>query len=438
MKIKHYMAAASLAVLTAGSASAQTVINITGATAFRQAAHDAILNTLDTGAEYGFSGPNLGNAARAIFEGTINGGGDSVIIRTSWSGSVAGIRAIADATAPPVAFFSTANLTTLTTNGTANATLALTNALATTEVKIAFADNAQENTPFDAASLETYNTGVVAFVPVVNENPYTIASSSNNTTQTTVIGTNVTTLMLRRLLQSGSAPLQFITGNSSHAGKTAYWTGRQDTSGTRVIYLTELGLGASQLVQQWRVEPLSTNATVPVSAIRIWPTGDATNQSTLWGADTVGNGGYASGGALAPVLQRTSGNVTIKDAGNATILTNQDIVLFSVISSQEGQDIQNGGGMVLAYNGSYIEPEALPNNLSPFDQGKIASGKYSFWSYERLFTRDDLLDLEIDFVEQLVGNIPDSIGGNGVKLSDMKVSRALATDGGIFQSVTLP
>jgi hypothetical protein len=438
MKIPKYLAIAAIAAFTAGSASAQTVINITGATAFRQAAHEAILNTLDTGAVYGFSGSNLGNASRAIFSGTINGGADDVVIRTTWGGSVGGIRSIADATAPQVTFFSTANMTSLTTNGTASLAYPTIGANATTEVKISFADNAQENTPYTDASFETYNTGVTVFVPVVNENPYTIASTSNNATKTTTIGTNVTTLQLRRLLQSGSAPLQFITGNSSHSGKSAYWTGRQDTSGTRVIYITELGRGASQAVQQWRVEPLSNDAATPVTAIQIWPTGDSTNRSILWGPDTVGNGGYASGGALAPVLQRTSTSVTIKDAAGNSTVTGQDIVLVSAISSQEGQDIQNGGGMVLAYNGSYIEPEALPNNLSSYDQGKVARGEYTFWSYERLFTRDDLEPLETDFVTQLVAEIPNSIGGNGVKLSDMKVSRSLSTDGGIFQTVTLP
>ncbi len=422
MKITSYLALGAALVGSLASASAQTVINITGATAFRQAAHQAIIDSFDAGSlTYGYQGTNIGNAGRAIFSGTINSGADAIVVRTSWSGSVAGIRAIVNQ-ADSVTYFaaSPANLAALTSGG--NASFAGSTDT-TTQNSIAFADNVQENTPFTGVSLLGGPVGVVAFVPVVNETPAIAA------------GTNVTELQLRRLMTAGSAPLQFITGNSSDSGKRVYWTGRQDTSGTRVIYLAEAGVGASGAVQQYRVEPLTNNATSAITAIRLWPTGDTTNRSVIWGPDATGNGGYASGGALAPVLQR-AGNTTVNIldpvSGNVTsTISGSNLALISVISAQEGQDIQNGGGKVLAYNGHYIEPEALPLGLSAADKDKIIKGQYTLWSYENLFYRDDIVDQPVlDFITLLETQVstPANIGGNGIAISEMRVSRS--TDGG--------
>jgi len=421
---KQTLALSALAALAlASSASAQTVINITGATAFRQAAHQAIIDSLGN-LTYGYQGTNIGNAGRAIFKGDINSGADEVIVRTSWNGSVAGIRAIVNQ----------ANSVTYFSSTTGGLTLAGTPSLSpatedTTANFIAFADNSQDNTPYDAVSLQGGPVGVVAFVPVVNE-----------TAQLTQ-GDNITTLQLRRLIQAGNAPLQFITGDAADANVKIYWTGRQDTSGTRVIYLSEMGVGASATAQQWRVEPLNNSNTAAVTQIQLWPTGDTNNASTVWGADLAGNGGYASGGALAPVLQRTSSSgVTVLNASGSSIATNQEVVLLSVISAQEGQDIQDGAGKVLAYNGVYIEPETIGSGgLSAGDRNKIIKGDYTLWSYERLFYRDDLDQVGLDFVALLEAQVPANIGGNGIALSDMRVTRPAATDGGSLTVLgTLP
>ena len=419
MKLTKLVLTTAAVVGMAASASAQTVINITGATAFREAAHAAIIASFDAGSlTYGYQSTNIGNAGRAIFSGTINSGADSVIVRTSWSGSVAGIRAVVNQ-ANSVSYYSTALTANLTANGTANLSTSGSNSTSTTANFITFADNTQDNTPFTGTTLLGGPVGVIAFVPVVTETPEVIN------------GQNITTLQLRRLMIAGSAPLQFITGNSSHAGKKVYWTGRQDTSGTRAIYLTEAGLGASAAINQNRVEPLD-NTTGNFTAIQLWPTGDATNASTIWGADAAGNGGYASGGAIVPIFSRTANTtVAIKNAGgNVTSTANgTDTIIMTVISSQDANDIQTGGGRVLSYNGSYIEPAPLPTGLTTADKNKIAKGQYTLWSYENLFYRDDVSDQPtLDFIALLETNVPAGIGGNGVAISDMKVSRA--KDGG--------
>jgi predicted small secreted protein len=422
MKKSPLLCAALVAASTLASANAQTVINITGATAFRQAAHQAILDSFDAGSvTYGYQSTNVGNAGRAMFKGTINSGADQVVVRTSWSGAVAGVRAIVNQSNAVTYWAATTATYNLLTSGGASGLNPGTESV-TTGNKIAFSDNAHENTPFDGSVLSGGPVGVIAFVPVTNNSTHISSNGS----------TNITQLQLRRLMQAGKAPLQFVTGNSSHSGKKIYWTGRQDTSGTRAIYLSEMGVGASTAVQQYRVEPLD-NTTTTATAVRLWPTGDSTNASTIWGSDTAGNGGYASGGALSPVLQRTSTSIIEKDAGNSTVSSGVDAVLLSVISAQEGQDIQNGGGKVLAYNGVYIEPEALPTGLSETDKDKIRKGAYTLWSYERLYYRNDITDqVELDFITALEGNVATvgNIGGNGVAISEMKVSRSQSSDGG--------
>jgi hypothetical protein len=299
--------------------------------------------------------------------------------------------------------------------------LTATTANETAGTEICFADNAQENTPFNAVTLSGGPVGVIVFVPVVNE------------TASVTEGESISTLQLRRLMQAGKAPLQFITGNASHSGKRIYWTGRQDTSGTRVIYNAEMGVGASTAIQQYRVEPLDNTAT-SASAVRLWPTGDSTNASTIWQADTAGNGGYASGGALVPVMQRTSSSVTEKDPSNGTVASGVDAVFCTVISVQDAEDIQVGGGKVLAYNGVYIEPAPLPTGISTTDRDKVAKGDYTLWSYERLFYRDEVTSdtVKNDFIVLLEGQVGASgnIGGNGLAMGDMKVSRSDSSDGG--------
>lgn len=422
MKNKTSLLAACAVLGMAASAMAQgTVINITGATAFRQAAHASIIAALDAGSvTYGYAGTSIASASHAIFHGTINGGADEVTVRTSWSGSVQGIDSVVNAKS--VSYINTSTIGTLTSGGLSG--MSTTSLQATTANYITFADNIQDNTPFDAVTLDGFPVGVIAFIPVVNDVPDALIEE----------GDNITTLQLRRLITTGVAPLQFITGQADDAGVKVYWTGRQDTSGTRVIYLTETGLGASRSTQQHKILPTGSGDTIATD-VQIWPLNDVIvggrdNRSILWGPDTVGNGGYNSGGDLQAVMKRTSAAVNILDENGNITASNQNVVLLTVLSVQEGEAIQLGGGKVLAYNGVYIEPETLINGgLSDVDRDKIIKGQYTLWSKENLLFRDDIAEQPIqDFIPLLQAAIPANIGGNGVPMTQMRVNRT--TDGG--------
>ncbi|MEI6339201.1 MAG: hypothetical protein WCQ57_11555 [Verrucomicrobiota bacterium] len=415
MKKLTFLFSAFAALSMAGSASAQTVINITGATAFREAAHQAIIDSL-ANLTYGYAGTNVSNAATAIFKGTINGGADQVIVRTAWSGAVAGIRAIVNQ-ANAVTYYATSgsNISLLlAAPGRASYTGTTESTLLNS---IAFSDCTQDNTPFGAVSLLGGPVGVIVFCPTVNS------------TSSLAEGDNITTLQMRRIMQAGSAPLQFITGKVADANTTVYWTGRADTSGTRAIYLSEMGVGASNPVNQWRIEPLNNTTGIAATAIQLWPTGDTTNASTIWGPDTAGNGGYNSGGVLSYALRRTSASVNIKNAAGTVIASAKSIVLLTSISAQDANDIQTGGGKVLAYNNSFVNPLDAPTGFSTADKDKIIKGQYSLWSYEQLYYRDDIVDQPtLDFIALLETEVPNNIAGNGIPIPNMRVSRS--SDGG--------
>ena len=450
MKKSQLLIAAVLAASTMASASAQTVINITGATAFREAAHLGIKASISN-CVYGYQSTNFSNAARAIFKGDILVGGvkTDVIVRTSWSGSVAGIRAVTTQSANyTVSYYDSSNATltaSLGANGTAS--LDVTAVASTNQNKICFADNLQSNTPFKTPTLSGGSVGVQAFAPVINESTALTANSS------------ITTHQLRSLIKAGSIQARYLTGNvSADTGKVIFWTGRNSLSGTRAIYLAETGVGVSNPVVQFRAQTGTagstvstvTDASTAISALRYWPTEANNNGVDVWdaaaqtGNATVGNGGYDSGGLLGNIMQRAfTANVSIEDDSGAEYLnySSSNIALCSVVSVQELPVITAGGGKVLAYNGYLLYPSTFLANgaggLTQADKDKIIHGQYTLWSYEQLLYRSGLSTTETALISLLNTNVPANIGGNGVPLSQMLVTRA--TDGGdISVSASLP
>jgi len=433
MKKSSLLYAALVAASAMATASAQTVINITGATAFREAAHLAIRSSISN-CVYGYQGTNFSSAGSAIFKGDIqvNSVTTPVIVRTTWSGSVAGIRAVVNQS-NAVTYFSSSNSTLINSlaggNGTLLGSTVTPSESVTTGNKICFTDNTQDNTPYQAVTLDGGPIGVIAFVPAVNE---TSAISAN---------ASITTLQLRSLIKAGSVPMKYVTGNVSDETKQIIWTGRNTLSGTRVIYLAETGVGVSNPVVQFKaVTSNMTDANSPITGLTYWPVEAGNNGVDVWsptaqsGNATAGNGGYNSGGDLANVLVKAfSANVSINDASGSSYatLTSNDTALMTVLSAQELPTIVTGGGKSIAYNGyklsvptAYVSATGL-GGLSDADEAMIINGQYTLWSYENLFYRPSGLSAtETAFIDLLQTNVPAQIGGNGVTIADMKVSRS--------------
>lgn len=445
--MKYKLLTLAAAVLAIGqtstqTASAQTIVNITGATAFRTATLNTIrarfnsttnpwklVHDQNAGNNQSFNGATL-----AIFQGTFPGVGGQTIIRTSFNGSVEGIRALVSSTNDPD-YLQTNVLTGVTAvtggntnNGVGNGLGGVTTPVEPGVSHIAFSDVAKAATPFKNFSLQPNSgteAGVVVFTMVGSESlPNTV--------------TNLNTQNFRALLALDQS-LRFLTGDPADNNKRVYATGRNDGSGTRTTYMAETMAGITTPVNQFLVGEVSgDNITkiykVPAGGsnefINAVVTGaGASNASTVWGQDIDGNGGYSSGSALRADLGRTSTNVTVYDVDGSELATNATIALVSFLSASDANSARTNGGKILGYNGIRLDEFATNGIITnTSDIRKITNGLYTAWSFQQMYRRNDIVSGPIVTVYNgIKTNLV--LGNTGLLKSQMAVTRSV--DGGV-------
>jgi hypothetical protein len=388
------------------SAQAQTTtVDIVGATAFRSAAHSSIMASYTTLDGYAHSGAatKAGSASRATYKGTFPGITGTTVIRVSWTGSVEGVRSLASSKATPDTFIPVSSVTTGETHSV-NATVT-----GSRTAVMAFSDVAQANTPYKTPALKGGPVGVIAFAPVINK-----GSEAEIT--------NITGLQFRRLLSNGTIPESMLTGNTTSNG-TIYVTGRNDGSGTRVAFLSEVGHGAANAVKQYvinattSITDLATPVLAPITANSTTYPGYILSTDFAKKA-ALGNGGYQSGGTIAGWMKLpSSGDFNIVSwLGTSDAITARD---------------SGNGGRVLSYNGEKLEGVAA-GSFSEADRNKIRLGKYSAWNFENLFTKGTLTGNNKVVYDKLVATIPANLGSSGVANdTSFKVTRT--TDGSVIE-----
>ena len=437
MKLKS-LAIAALVAVTAGQSvnAADTVINITGATAFRKAAIDAIISLYggnpSTGAtissfNYATSGTTANSAGAATFVGTFPGITGTTTIRCSWLGSVEGIRALTTPNSTNNAKYIT-DLTGLTlTNGIAK------NVATDTKYNadFAFSDVLQSSTPEQSVSLNPASPGVGILVFVA------IAQKGSTLT-------NITKDNFADLFSNGYTRKYTLTGNTLDTGRV-FLVGRNDGSGSRTTVLAANGFGIAKPVKHYVARQFAGGTIgelqlVPANGIVfVNGTSDATYVSTVWGNNADGNGGYNSGGTMAGnAFANTCTNGTtriISSTGTTAPLLGSapnfrgscDIV--SWISS--GDVASNIGNVTtLAYNGVSITINGSGNILSATDKAKVTSGQYQAWGTENLYY-NTLSSDQTTFDTAIRAKLKDPtiIDAVGVNISDMSVART-PQDGG--------
>jgi hypothetical protein len=295
--------------------------------------------------------------------------------------------------------------TTVTTGEASGVTATVTG---TRTAVLAFSDVAQVNTPYKTPALKGGPVGVIAFAPVINKDAEAEI-------------TNITNLQFRRLLSNGTIPESMLTGNTTSNG-TIYVTGRNDGSGTRVAFLSEVGHGAANAVKQYVIDKstsitsLSTPVIAPITVDAVKYTGYKLSTDFAKKA-IVGNGGYESGGTIAGWMKLpSSGDFNIVSwLGTSDAITARD---------------SGNGGRVLSYNGEKLEGVAA-GSFSEADRNKIRLGKYSAWNFENLFTKGTLTGNNKVVYDKLVSTIPANLGSSGVATdTSFKVTRT--TDGGVI------
>lgn len=426
MKYKSILSGFAALAALVSSASAVT-IDITGATAFRTASIDSIIAAYGAGlTDFAHVGASAGlasirGARQSIFTGTFPGLTGTTIIRCTWTGSVDGVRTVAG-TAGLGETQDFLPVTALASAGAGNDTTAVSGVTGTYGVAtgtdlvvpdLAFSDSFPANSPYNVSNLTNAQVGITVFVPMVNEGSPTGL-------------TNVQEHQLRTMYGTGVQPINYLFPTTD--ARNVYATGRSDFSGTRTIYLSEIGYGASNTVQQHK--PVSNGAsasaaTLAISTLQIWPTNDGTNKSLVWtgGVDTLGNGGFESSSSLRTIFGATSTAVQRKNSAGANLGSPVNLLLLAVFGISDATTAQTNGAKALSYNGVSITP-AEP--LSATDKAKITQGAYTFWSYQHLMynnTNADVADVAVVHA-QLVTDVPANIGTAGIPQADMAVSRA--------------
>jgi len=403
MKLKISLLAGLAALGFASEASAQTVISITGATAFRSAAHTAIINVLGGAGttEYGYVGASLSAANHAIFKGSI--GGQPYVIRTSMSGSTAGIAAVIAGT----------NLTYLKSTlvspdvSTTGVQIASAIATATTNGKTETApgrfsfsdvDQAISNTPTPA--LPGAAVGVVPFVFVAN-----VGAPAGMT--------NMTDQLHESQWSTGQLPLSMYTGNPADT-KLVLNSGRNDGSGTRATILAETQYGPFRAVVQWGGPNTTANIT------------GSEGTGAVSFLQLLNNSGYSSNSFVRQNLARTSTNVTVgTDAAGAGGTAAQNIVIVSYLTLSDAAAITTITG------GAGVGAKALTYNGVAYSENNVKKGAYTLWGYQQFYGAVDITAAETSFFNTFTAEIPNALNPltTGIKITEMGVTRS-GGDGG--------
>jgi hypothetical protein len=428
---------------------------ISGATAFRRGTIESIHALFVASGQPFRFGSNRAdadyvNADLVIWEGTIAGLPGTTIIRTSFNGSIEGLRAIAQSPASDPPYFKTSVLTVTPAVGGAqedgNGAAAGIGAIPTSgntetaETEIAFSDTDKAISPYAANPMEGGPVGVAVFALVANEgSPIT----------------NVTVQQYNSLLANGAVPLSFFTGDPTDS-ELVYCTGRNDGSGTRSSYLAEMGYGVANPVKQYLVVGSEGNF---ITALQEVPQGgvnaagasilsfdaqpntagfqavfqETRSASIVWGNDIPGNGGAFSGSVLRGHLALRGdrvGGVTVFDPDGEDLygIPQDNISLLSWISVNDAVTARTGGASIVAFNGVGIDVNGPSNTLSTTDKEKCFNGAYSPWNFQQMYRRFGSSTETVTLYNLIAGAIPNNLGAAGLKTGDFNVGRA--NDGG--------
>ena len=416
----------ALAIL-ATTAKADVEVRITGATAFRTAALNALKAQFDLGGSYTFAhnkaAGGVNGADRATFKGTFPGVSGVTTVRVSHNGSVEGLRAIA---APGVVnsplFITDAALASPGGDAgeAANENALVSGSTTQQTAKFAYSDVRQSSTPISSPTLlpAQPKVGVTLFTMLANEGaPAGL--------------TNVTFQQFKALFAQGELPLSVFTGAAADTNPV-YATGRNDGSGTRTAYMAESQLGITTLVSQFVATTSAGNAItvlrkVPAGGATINGTFDATSASTLWSQDLDGNGGYFSGSVLRTEMGRVTSSTQVLDSNGDELRPAGQLHLITFLSAADAVPARVAGAKVLGWNGSTLSSLNTGTVVDSTDLAKITEGQYSAWTFQNLYYNGSLSADENTVYTAIKNGIPASLIAAGyvpgVPSTIMNVSR---------------
>lgn len=299
MKLAKSLLIGASALGLVASAQAQSVLRLTGSTAYRAQTHAAIQAALTPGYSRAITGTDVNAAAAATFVGTI--GSTPVVIQCGWTGSVEGIRDVSTGVNNQQKFIPAATATP------AGVTGATANEDAVPDVTLS--DCTQGSTIYTTPTLLSPAAGSV--VGIIPFRFFTNPGAPFN---------KITDQQIQQLYANGSLPLSFFTGNAADETHHVYAAGRANSSGTRLIMHAETGIGAFSSVNQYQIN----------------------TQNTLV---FLGNGGVSGSALKTYVSSALSGGL----AGDYVV---------AYMGGSDASGAVTGGATELAYNGTSYAGDA--------------------------------------------------------------------------------
>ena len=388
MKLTSSLVCGALALTICNSYAVTRVFDITGATAFRASANNAIISILGGAGttQYAFIGTSgVAGTNRAIFKGTMAAfPGDEIIVRASWSGSTQGIKDVADQAA--IQFLDVTNpMSTAGINLGQGAAAAPVYTTAVAQWSFSDVDKLLSERP--NYSFNGGPVGVVPFMFLAGEG----APAALN---------NMTDQLHEALWKTGTLPIALFTQDTSDL-TTVIATGRNNGSGTRATILAETRYGAFTNVVQY-------NATYAGGRSDAYPTGK------LLAISEFGNSGNSSNSGVRELLTRSAQDLTF--GGEAF-----DGLFVSYLTISDANSAITEGAQAMKYNGV------------AFSAANVKNGSYTLWGYQQFYRDSDATAQQITFDEAFRAAIPATLDGvNAIPLTEMPVNRS-GGDGGLVQ-----
>jgi hypothetical protein len=453
---------ALLALSSASLASAQTIIHVTGSTAYRVADVTAECAALGAGTKAVSFASNTGTAASSASSLTganysiVYGpgtGSSETIYENYFNGSIAGDEALVDGV-------TTLNFPKASTY--ASSAVAVTQGNSTTAASIGTAGELLSNTSYDVSSPDIafsdvsfstadqvilnstdHTTTQPAGSAIVGIVPFVFVVNGSSDVYSELSGLSMDPQKFTYTWSSGgSTLLSFFTGNNADEATTVYPMGRDVDSGTRATALAETGYG------------LAGSGIVTTSVAQYYPfasqAADTADQNTananiangfsattgVIGADSslsnptiavldfvpqeqvdgytmaAGDGGYYSGGNLAKGMSTQFASGTV----NTVVMTYLGVSDAVSALTRTGTNTQ--AAKLMAYNGVTFNP----TTNTAANSSLIYEGTYSFWGYEHEFYKSTASTAATALKTQLNSGI-DELSSDGVTFGSMNVSR---------------
>jgi hypothetical protein len=424
MNIARIIAAGSLAVGLAGIASAAVnnpgnpyIIHVSGSTAFRSQYTTGEISALTAGLTVanGFGvgtvpGTGTYKAAFSVKDTYtcvhgVDANNNEIIFLNHWTGSVAGLVDLAQANSIafiPVASVPAINVQALNLPTTENAISLMAMA------DCAAADGATTcNSSGGNAAAKTAGAAITAsgmtdagvqaavagFVSTVD---FEWAMGANSAAAPAI--TNVTQDNAEALLSGGVIPAQYLTGNGANNATAVFYVGRNEDSGTRVLYQAEswaygtgssVGLGATTKQYMIKQAVAGYPANVGYSSLsaeagnitdfKIWPGNWGMNTKAAISWAIPGHSGYNGGGDVEAVLQSPNPVAALPSTGGFTSpITGNPYtaqVFLTCIGTADAASLFTAApaGTALTYNGV------------TYHKSNIENGTYALFNFEHSY-----------------------------------------------------